>query len=45
MMVGLNLDIDVDLVGIVHCGDDVLVDSIGSGARLEGSQCVEEAQR
>jgi len=44
MMEGLNLDIDVDLVGIVHC-DDVLVDSIGSGARLEGSQCVEEAQR
>lgn len=44
MMVVLDLDMDVDLVGIVHC-NDVLVDSTGSGARMEGSQCVEEAQR
>lgn len=43
MMVVLNVDIDVDLVGMVHC-DDVQVDSTGSGARVEGSQCIEEAQ-
>lgn len=49
MMVVLNVDIDVDVdvdlvVGIVHC-DDVQADSTGSGAKMEGSQCVEEAQR
>lgn len=44
MVVVLDVYIGVDSVGIVHC-NDVQADSTGSGARVEGSQCVEEAQR